>query len=159
MSKVNSNFGFSIGVAIVVAVLVLGINALVGSALKGSATTDMGDAAIAERIKPVAQLNTGAPIVPEAPAAAAAPVAAAGGARSGQDIYQSTCFACHGTGAAGAPKFGDTAAWAPRISQGMDTLLSNAINGLRAMPPRGTCGNCSDDDLKAAIEYMVENSK
>lgn len=161
MSKVNSNFGFSMGVAIAVAVLVLGINALVGSALKGNATTDMSEAAVAERIKPVAQLNTGAPIVPEAPAAAAAapaaPVAAA--ARSGQEIYQSTCFACHGTGAAGAPKLGDTAAWAPRISQGIDTLLSNAINGLRAMPARGTCANCSDDDLKAAIEYMVENSK
>ena len=157
MSKVDSHFGTSIGAAIVVAVLVLVINALVGSALKGDYTTDMSDAAVAERIKPVAQLNTGAPIVPEAPAAA--PVAAAGGARSGQDIYQSTCFACHGTGAAGAPKLGDAAAWAPRISQGIDTLLNHAINGLRAMPPRGTCGNCSDDDLKAAIEYMVENSK
>ena len=161
MSKVNSSFGFSVGVLIVVAVVVVGINALVGSALKGDSNADMSDAAIAERIMPVAQLNTGAPIVPEASvdsAAAAAPVAA-GGARSGQDVYQSTCFACHGTGAAGAPKLGDAAAWAPRISQGMDTLLNNAINGLRAMPPRGTCGNCSDDDLKAAIEYMVENSK
>lgn len=161
MSKVNSNFGFSVGVLIVVAVAAVGINALVGSALKGDSNADMSDEAVAERIKPVAQLNTGAPIVPEASAsaAAAAPVAAAGGARSGQDIYQSTCFACHGTGAAGAPKLGDTAAWAPRISQGMDTLLNNAVNGLRAMPPRGTCGSCSDDDLKAAVEYMVENSK
>lgn len=158
MSKVNTHFGTSIGVAIVVAVLIVIINSAVGSVLKGSSNADMSDAAIAERIKPVAQLNTGAPIVPEAPAAAE-PVAAAGGARSGQDIYQSTCFACHGTGAAGAPKFGDAAAWAPRISQGIDTLLNHAINGLRAMPPRGTCANCSDDDLKAAIEYMVENSK
>jgi cytochrome c5 len=158
VSKVNTHFGTSIGVAIVVGVLTVIINSAVGSALKGPATGDMSDAAIAERIKPVAQLNTGAPIVPEAPAAAA-PAAAAGGARSGQDIYQSTCFACHGTGAAGAPKFGDAAAWAPRISQGTDTLLNHAINGLRAMPPRGTCANCSDDDLKAAIEYMVENSK
>ncbi len=157
MSKVNSNFGSSVAVLIVVAVVVVSINAMVGSALQGSGPADMSDAAIAERIKPVAQLNTGAPIAPETPAAAA-PVAAAG-ARSGQDIYQSTCFACHGTGAAGAPKVGDAAAWAPRIAQGMDTLLNNAINGLRAMPPRGTCGNCSDDDLKAAIKYMVDNSK
>ncbi len=158
MSKVDSNFGFSVGVLIVVAVLVMIINAMVGSALKVSGDADMSDAAIAKRIEPVAQLNTGAPIVPEAPAAAAAPVAAAG-ARSGKDIYQSTCFACHGTGAAGAPKLGDAAAWGPRISQGMDTLLKNAINGLRAMPPRGTCGNCSDSDLKAAVQYMVDNSK
>lgn len=157
MSKVDSHFGFSIGVAIVVAALVLGINALVGSTLKGSSTTDMSDAAVAERIQPVAQLNTGAPIVPEAPAAA--PVAAASGARSGQDIYQSTCFVCHGTGAAGAPMLGNAAAWAPRISKGMDVLMNSALNGLNAMPARGTCGDCSDDDLKAAIEYMVENSK
>ncbi len=156
MSKVNSSFGLSVSVLIVVAVLVVGINAMVGSALKVNGNADMSDAAIAERVKPVAQLNTGAPIAAEAPTAAA-PVAAA--ARSGKEIYESTCFACHGTGAAGAPKFGDAAAWAPRIAQGMDTLLNNAINGLRAMPPRGTCGNCSDDDLKAAIEYMVENSK
>ncbi len=157
MSKVNTNFGFSVGVLIVVAVLVVGINAMVGSALSGSSTGDMSEAAVAERIKPVAQLNTGAPIAPEAPAAAA-PVAA-GGARSGQDVYQSACFACHGTGAAGAPKLGDAAAWAPRASKGIDALMNSAINGLNAMPPRGTCGNCSDDELKAAIEYMVENSK
>jgi len=162
VSKVNTNFGFSIGVAIAAVALVLGINAMVGSALKGGATSDMSEAAIAERIKPVAQLNTGAPIMPEAPAAPA-PVAAAGGARSGQDVYQSTCFACHGTGAAGAPKMGDNAAWGPRIAQGIDTLLQHAINGFQGntgmMPPRGTCANCSDDELKAAVEYMVENSK
>lgn len=162
MSKVNSNFGLSVGVLIVVAVLVVGINSLVGSTLKGDSVVDSSDEAVVARIQPVAQLNTGAPIVPEASAAsaaAAAPVAAAGGARSGQDVYQSACFACHGTGAAGAPKLGDAAAWGPRIDKGMDALMNSAINGLNAMPPRGTCGNCSDDDLKAAIEYMVENSK
>lgn len=159
MSKVNSHFGSSIGAVIVVGVLVVIINNAMASVLKGPATGDMSAEATAERIKPVAQLNTGAPIVPETTAAAAAPVAAAGGVRSGKDTFQSVCFACHGTGAAGAPKFGDKAAWAPRIKQGIDTLLSHAISGLRAMPPRGTCASCSDDDLKAAIEYMVENSK
>lgn len=159
MSKVNSHFGTSIGTVIVVGVLVVIINNAMASVLKGPATGDMSAEATAERIKPVAQLNTGAPIVPAASAAAAAPAAAAGGARSGKDIYSSVCFACHGTGAAGAPKFGDAAAWAPRIKQGIDTLLNHAIHGLRAMPPRGTCADCSDDDLKAAIEYMTSNSK
>lgn len=73
----------------------------------------------------------------------------------GKQIVESSCFACHGTGAAGAPKIGDKAAWAPRIAQGRETLLTNSIQGLRAMPPRGACMTCSDDDLKAAIDYMI----
>ena len=73
----------------------------------------------------------------------------------GKKIVQSSCYACHGTGAAGAPKIGDKAAWAPRIAQGRETLLANSIQGLRAMPPRGACMTCSDDDLKAAIDYMI----
>ena len=60
---------------------------------------------------------------------------------------------------AGAPKFGDKAAWEPRIAQGIDAMLSTAINGKGAMPPRGTCMDCSDADLKAAIEYMISNSQ
>lgn len=158
MSKVNTHFGTSIGVAIVVAVLVVVINSVVGSAIKGGSSADMSDEAIAERIVPVGKLNTGAAIVPEAPATTET-VADAGGSRSGKEVYDSACFACHGTGAAGAPKFGDAAAWAPRIEKGMDTLMNHAVNGFNAMPPRGTCGNCSDDELMAAIEYMVENSK
>jgi cytochrome c5 len=54
---------------------------------------------------------------------------------------------------------GDAAAWAPRIAQGMDTLLTHATNGLNAMPPKGLCMECSADDLKAVIEYMVQNSQ
>jgi cytochrome c5 len=157
VSKVNTHFGTSIATAIVVGVLVVVINNVVHAAIQGKSNADMSDEAVAARIAPVAQLNTGAPIVPEA--AAAAPSAAPAAARSGKEIFEGTCFACHGTGAAGAPKFGDKAAWAPRIKQGMDTLFTHATNGLRAMPPRGTCANCSDDELKSAIEYMVDNSK
>jgi cytochrome c5 len=77
----------------------------------------------------------------------------------GQQIYQSSCQACHATGAAGAPKLGDKEAWAPRIAQGMDTMLANATNGIRAMPPKGACASCTEADLKAAIEYMVSQSQ
>lgn len=87
---------------------------------------------------------------------AAAPLAASA---DGQQITQTKCFACHGTGAAGAPKIGDKAAWAPRIAQGMDTLVKHAIEGIRAMPPKGACMDCSDADLKAAVEYMVSQSQ
>ncbi len=96
---------------------------------------------------------------PAAASAAAAPVTASADAGKGKQIFDSACMACHATGAAGAPKVGDKAAWAPRIAQGMDTLLSNAINGIRAMPPKGTCMACSDDDLKAVVSYMVDESK
>jgi cytochrome c5 len=91
-------------------------------------------------------------------AVAAAP-AAASGPRSSEDIYNTTCMACHATGAAGAPKVGDNAAWAPRIAQGDSVLLEHAINGFKGMPAKGTCMSCSDDEIKATVEYMVKNSK
>lgn len=96
--------------------------------------------------------------------AGAAPAATAAAAPSaadtvGKKLYESACFACHGTGVAGAPKLGDKAAWAPYIATGMDTMLQVAIKGKGAMPPRGTAMNASDEDLRAAIEYMVKNSQ
>ena len=77
----------------------------------------------------------------------------------GQKTYQATCQACHNSGAAGAPKLGDKEAWAPRIATGVDAMLAIAIKGKGAMPPKGACAACTDDDLKAAIEYMVSQSQ
>jgi len=74
----------------------------------------------------------------------------------GQNIYQKSCQACHAAGAAGAPKLGDKEAWAPRIAKGNDALLSSVTNGLKAMPPKGACMSCSEEELRAAMEYMVE---
>jgi len=73
----------------------------------------------------------------------------------GQKIYQKSCQACHASGAAGAPKLGDKDAWAPRIAKGNDALLLSVKNGLKAMPPKGACMSCSEDELRAAMEYMV----
>lgn len=152
----KSYFGMSLFAVIGVVVLVVIINSSMQSALTGPAG-DMSEAAIAERVAAAGKLNTGAAIVPEtpAPAAPAAPAAP----RSGEAVYKSACFACHGTGAAGAPKLGDAAAWGPRAATGIDALMNSAINGKNAMPPRGTCGSCSDDELKGAIEYMLSQSK
>jgi cytochrome c5 len=73
-------------------------------------------------------------------------------------LYQGACFACHGTGAAGAPKLGDAAAWTDRLAKGLDTLVSSAVGGVGAMPPRG--GSALDDDqIRSVVEYMMENSK
>ncbi|MCP8899999.1 c-type cytochrome [Gilvimarinus xylanilyticus] len=91
---------------------------------------------------------------------AAAPVAAASsGPRSGEDVYNASCNTCHGAGVAGAPKYGDPAAWADRIAKGMDTLHKHAIEGFNAMPAMGLCTTCSDDEVMAAVDYMVENSQ
>ena len=79
--------------------------------------------------------------------------------RSGEQVYNDSCLACHATGAAGAPKLGDAAAWAPRIAAGMATLVGNAIKGLNAMPPKGLCMSCSDAELEAAVEYIVAKSQ
>lgn len=102
-----------------------------------------------ENIKPVGSVNV---------AGESAAGAAASGPRAGADVYNAFCMACHGTGAAGAPKMGDKAAWQPRFAQGMDTLLNHAVNGIRAMPPKGTCGDCSDEELKGAVAYMLNET-
>jgi cytochrome c5 len=88
-------------------------------------------------------------------------VAAVSQPLSGEAIYKKTCIGCHASGAANAPKLGDKVAWKPRIAKGMDVLLQSAINGVpgTAMMKRGTCASCSDEDLKAVVEYMVKQSK
>ncbi len=91
--------------------------------------------------------------------ASAVQVAAASGPRSGQAVYDSKCATCHNTGAAGAPKLGDAAAWSPRVGKGIDVLYTSAISGFNGMPAKGLCFDCSDDELKASVDYIVENSK
>ena len=96
-------------------------------------------------------------------AAAATPVVADAGKPDGKKIFESTCTVCHGAGIAGAPKFGDKAAWAPRIGQGINVLYTHAIAGLQTkagvMPPKGGNLALSDPDVKAAVDYMVAAAK
>lgn len=68
--------------------------------------------------------------------------------------YNQSCMACHAAGVAGAPKSFDAAAWAPRLKTGMDTLVASVKNGKGAMPPKGLCMDCSDDQFKQLINYM-----
>ena len=81
--------------------------------------------------------------------------------RSGEDVYNGACMACHSAGIAGAPATGDQIAWAGRISKGMDALYDSGINGVAGtgMIARGGCSDCSDDDIRAAVDFMVDSSR
>lgn len=112
------------------------------------ALTDAQAEKIRDRIKPVAEVcvqgdDCGGPVV-----------AVVTGPRSGEAVYAAACTTCHAVGVAGAPKKGDVAAWDKRLAKGFDATLANAINGLNAMPAKGLCMDCSDDELTAAIKFM-----
>ena len=110
------------------------------------------DEEIFDRIKPIGVLN--APEVMEA-VAEAVPA----GPRGGEEIFNTYCTACHAAATAaalGAPGYGDAASWAPRIAKGIEALYESTYNGLNGvMPVRGTCMDCSDEELQATVDYMV----
>jgi len=119
----------------------------------GSVSAAMSDKAISERLAPVGKIcvegnecGSAAAVVPSGP-------------QSPEDIFTNSCNSCHGSGIMGAPKFGDAAEWTVRLAKGEDILIQNAIDGVNAMPPRGTCASCSDDDIAATVKYILENSK
>lgn len=124
------------------------------------ATTDAMEAASA----------AGDAVADKAQEAASAMAPAAGGETAtdaeltqGQSVYEGKCQACHATGAAGAPKFGDKTNWAPRIAQGMDILVKHALEGFKGsvgyMPPKGGFTALTDDEVKAAVAYMVSQNQ
>ncbi len=110
-----------------------------------------------ERIKPLGQVN----VVGNTSTVAQAPVKKqvvkkTGPAKSGQEVYNTVCMACHATGAANAPKYGDKDAWTPRIAKGEATLIQHAINGFNVMPPRGSNPDLSDEEIKGAVQYILK---
>jgi len=118
--------------------------------------TDAQLAAIEARIKPAGESCMQGDNSCGAPA-----VAVAAGPRSGEEVYNAACMACHSTGAAGAPKVGDVAAWAPHIAKGMDVLYVSGVEGLAgtSMIAKGGCMSCSDEEIHASVDYMVNNSQ
>jgi cytochrome c5 len=114
-----------------------------GSAANTSSAADEADI----RIQPVAKFEL---------AKAEAP--AASGPRDGATVYNTVCGACHNTGAAGAPKIDDKAAWAPRLAQGKDALIKSVTNGKNAMPPKGGA-TLSDAEIKGVVEYVMGKAK
>jgi cytochrome c5 len=112
------------------------------------------------RIEPIGKVKFGKPAQVEQ--AQAAPVAKAE-TISGEATYNSACAACHAQGVVGAPKFADGGAWNERVAKGKDTLYTNAIKGFQGkagyMPPKGGNAGLSDDQVKAAVDYIVDNIK
>lgn len=105
-------------------------------------SSEAAQKAVIERIKPIAQL-------------AALDASAPKVEKSGQEVYEAACVACHGSGALGAPRFENKADWGARIGQGYDTLIKNAIAGIRQMPPRGGNADLSDTEVARAVAYMA----
>ena len=125
----------------------------VALAMTAYAVTDKQRAAIEERIKPAGQVCL------EGDDGCGAAAASSSGPKSAEDIYSTNCLACHATGAGGAPVMGDVADWNTRMGKGIDTVYANAINGVGGMPAKGLCLSCSDDDIKATVDYILENSQ
>lgn len=134
----------------VLAVVLLGFGLTAGAALASV------EDEIRARIAPVGDVCLEGN---ECGAAAAPTETASSGPRSGSEVYDAVCMACHTTGAAGAPKIGDTAAWAPRMDKGLETLITHAVNGFNAMPAKGGCASCPEEEISSAVEYLVSESQ
>jgi cytochrome c5 len=133
--------GFGIPVAIIILLAVY-----VNSSTRTGAGTDL-EQSVKDRIAPAAQVDIRDANAPRV-------------YKTGEEVYKAVCSACHAAGTAGAPKFGDAGAWAPRISEGYDTLLHNALNGKGAMPARGGTSpdDYSDFEIARAVVYMANGS-
>lgn len=128
-----------------VLIIFLLINLVVSSSTQGAGSQSLSPEAIASRIKPVAGfafVDANAPKV----------------FKTGQQVYDTTCTACHAAGVAGAPKLGDTATWAPLLQEGFDTLMKVALEGKGAMPAKGGNPNLSDFEIERAVVYMANQS-
>ncbi len=145
-------------VCVVALVVPVAISVLGAQLVSGNKRIDPTESkkSVEQRIKPVGEIVKfdGAP-----PPVAAAVATVAVKAKSGEEVYNGACVACHGAGIAGAPKTGDKGLWAPRIAQGVNTLYDHAIKGFKAMPAKGGQVALSDDEVKAAVDYQVAKSK
>ena len=140
-----------------------GLNALVASVVKGKGAMPpkAGDASLTDEeiARAVVVMANQAGAKFKAPAAAKPAAQKQAAAADGKAVYDQTCVACHAQSVAGSPKLGDKAAWAPRIKTGMDALVQSALKGKGAMPPKGGNTSLSDAQIRAAVEFMVSQSK
>ncbi len=148
MAQQQNSSRLTLIITIVVAIVLIIVIWPLSMIGKGSVKTGSGDE-VDLRIQPVARLEL----------AKAAAVKSDGKPRDGATVYNSVCMACHASGAAGAPKAGDKAAWAPRIATGTAALIKSVTNGKNAMPAKGGSPDLTDGEIKAAVEHLVNLSK
>jgi cytochrome c5 len=175
----DASFGRTL-VAVLGALVVASVVILVLARAIGEREASAAEGSIAERTAPVGKVKVagaetiaparaanpgdlaGTPQAEQA-AAAQAPLQIAQAGDKGKTVYDTACVVCHQTGVGGAPKIGDKAAWADRIAQGESTLADHALKGFQGkagmMPPKGGRAELSDEDVKAAVSYMVGASQ
>ena len=129
--------------------------AVVGLGLSFNSFAKEDESVVIERIKAFGSVCvTGKPCAVKAPAVASAPAPGAA-PRTGEQVYTAVCAGCHGAGVMGAPKYG-TADWAPRKAKGKPMLYTHALGGFNAMPAKGGCAACADEEIKSAVDYMIK---
>ena len=149
------NFSLMLGFLVLLTIVLAIVGYKMHHSLIDSDDMTKDRSAIAKSLESVAQVNTGDTIVAVADTAAEEATAAFDGTLDGKTIYDNVCMACHSTGAAGAPKL-EAAAWTDRMAGGIEALITSAINGKGAMPPRGGRADLSDEQMKAVVEFMTE---
>lgn len=152
-------FLFVLGGLVAFTFLIMIAAGFIGESLDQEKSNDpMRMAAVERRVAPVGRVRIAGEEPPVAQQAAAAPVAVAttAGPRSGPEVYQAACLACHASGAAGAPKTGDKAAWEPRVGAGVEQLVKTVISGKGAMPARAGNPTLTDEEIRAAVEHMLQ---
>jgi len=134
-----------------IAMIFIGFKALNSTSGDSSNSETMVENSVLERIKPVGEVR----IDTSTQVASAEIVETA--VRSGEEIYNSKCAGCHTSGVMGAPKYASLEDWAPRVDLGLEKLTLSAIAGKGGMPAKGTCMDCSDNDIKITVQYMLDS--
>jgi cytochrome c5 len=162
-------FSLVLGILITVAILLFALARVVGGSTQGMQvkTEALQMASIDDRTRPFARVavagedNAALAIVEKAAATTESPGLPV--PQNAEELYNAACSTCHAQGIGGAPKFGDKAAWAPRIAKGADTLHKHAIEGFQGqagiMPPKGGRVDLADDLIRQGVDYMVEHSR
>ena len=134
-----------------IAMIFIGFKALNSTSGDSSNSETMVENSVLERIKPVGEVR----IDTSTQVASAEIVETA--VRSGEEIYNSKCAGCHTSGVMGSPKFASLEDWAPRVGLGLENLTLSAIAGKGGMPAKGTCMDCTDNDIKITVQYMLDS--